>query len=107
MEMIVTLLILGLIAYSFSNMHAHLLSASTEEDILYQATQLAESKLEDAITTGVSVLSQGWTASSPFEWRRIVTTLKPSAGDPTLVEVKVQVRKGNKVICSLVTHIAG
>ncbi|MBN2072234.1 MAG: type II secretion system protein [Candidatus Krumholzibacteriota bacterium] len=106
-ELIITIVILGMIAYSFSSMYAGLLSASSHDDMMTRAAQIAENRMEDSVRSGVGIAPVSWTADSGYEWMRDVTVLKDSGGAPTLVKIEVRIRKDERIICSLVTHIAG
>ncbi|MCD6380011.1 prepilin-type N-terminal cleavage/methylation domain-containing protein [bacterium] len=105
-ELIITVIILGFIAYSFTNMGSHLLSTSTDNESLYRAVQISRNRMEEAVGIGTGVSSKGWTASSSLEWNREVTVLKSSDGQPSLVAIRVSVRKNGVVLCTLVTHMA-
>jgi prepilin-type N-terminal cleavage/methylation domain-containing protein len=105
-ELIVTIAVIGLVAYSFSIMETGILSATAEDDLLSRAAHLAECKMEESIRTGVLVPAVDWTDADPFEWRRTVQVLKVTSTQPTLVEVEIQVRKGSAIVCSLTTHLA-
>ena len=105
-ELVVTVLLLGLISYFIALMSVELLRGTTQQNILVNVAALATAKMEEAVRTGTDVSSQGWTASGDLQWRRTVTTLKSDNGDPTLVEVKIEIRKNSSVIFSLENHIA-
>ncbi len=105
-ELIITVLVLGLIGWSFSALYSGLLSAATEDESGTGALLLAESVMEKSIGAGVDVATTGWISSSSYQWKRGVTVLRSGAGGPTLVEVRVRVRDDSGMICSLVTHIA-
>jgi prepilin-type N-terminal cleavage/methylation domain-containing protein len=104
-ELIVTILLLGMICYFVAVMSVELVEGTTEQNLLVNAATLAIDKMEEATRTGVNVASQGWTTSGDLEWRRTVTTLK-SDGGPTLVEVKIEIRKNSHIIFSIKNHIA-
>lgn len=106
-ELVITIGILGLIAYSYSVMQSNLLSAVKIDDEMSAAMRLAESMMEDSLRAGIGVESRGWIEASGYEWRRTVVPLKSSEGSITLVEVKVEVRRNGGNLCSLITHIAG
>jgi len=106
-ELIITVIILGFIAYSFTNMGSHILSASTDNESLYRAVRIGRNIMESSVAVGTTVTAQGWTVSSSLEWRREVRVLKSSGGQPTLVAIRVSVRKNGAVLCSLITHTAG
>ncbi len=106
-ELVITICILGLIAYSFSVMQSCLLSAVKVDCEMTAAANLAESIMEESLRAGVGVESQGWVEKSGYEWRRTVVPLRSSGGNATLVEVKVEVRRNGGNLCSLITHIAG
>ncbi|MBU8923384.1 MAG: prepilin-type N-terminal cleavage/methylation domain-containing protein [Bacteroidales bacterium] len=105
-ELIITIAILGLIAYFFSVMQSSILTAASGDDQLTDAVKLAEGKMEVAIQAGTGIQPQDWTADGDLEWKRDVSVLKLDEGAPTLVEVRVSVRKGQSIVCSLFTHIA-
>jgi prepilin-type N-terminal cleavage/methylation domain-containing protein len=105
-ELIVTIAILGLIAYSFSVMQSSILAAASGDDELTDAVKLAEGKMEEAIQEGAEIQSQGWTSDGNHEWKRDVSVLRSDEGDPSLVEMIVSVRRGQSIVCSLFTHIA-
>ncbi len=105
-ELLITIAILGTVVYSFSIMQSQVLSAASEDDKLTGAVKVAEKRMEESILTGASVQPLDWTAEGDCEWRRTVTSLRSSGENPTLVEVRIVVRRENVIICSLVTHIA-
>ncbi len=105
MELLVTIVILGFVAYSFSTMQMHILYASVEEDDLFNAARLVENRMEETINLGVGTKTTKWIKSGEYEWKRTVTVLKKFGKNPTLVEVRIQVRKGKEQLCSLITHI--
>lgn len=106
-ELIVTLVILGLVVYFLVHFCSQVLVGSIEEEKLVQATNLAISQMERATSLGLSVTSQGWTSSSPFEWNRTVTVIRSdSLGNPTLLGVEIQVRENSSIVYSLRTHLA-
>jgi len=105
-ELVITIVIFGLVAYSFSLIQSHLNANSGKEILLTKSIVLAEKKMEEAIAEGVSVQSTGWNVEDELDWRRTVTVLRQSGSQPTLVEVRVDVRKNDKIIYSLFTHIA-
>ena len=105
-ELVITIVIFGFVAYSFSIIQSHLDINSGREILLTKSIVLAEKKMEEAIVEGISVQSTGWNNESGLEWRRTVTVLRQSGGQPTLIEVKIDVRKDGKVIYSLFTHMA-
>ena len=105
-ELIVTIAIIGLIAYSFSVMQSGILAAASGDDQLTDAVKLAEGKMEEAIQTGAGIQSQSWTTDGDLEWKREVSVLKSDEGSPTLVEMTISVRTGQSIVCSLFTHIA-
>ena len=105
-ELITTILLLGLVCYFIALMSVELLRVTTQQNILVNVAALATAKMEEAVRTGTDVSSQGWTASGDLQWRRTVTTLKSDNGDPTLVEVKIEIRKNSSVIFSVENHIA-
>lgn len=106
-ELVITLLVLGLVCYFIINMCVELLLGSTEQTQLVEEVNLALAKMEESFRTGVFVSAQGWASSGAYEWRRLVTTLKSDNGNPTLVEIKIEIRKGSNIIYSLINHIAG
>ena len=106
-ELTITILLLGLICYFIAVMSVELLEGTTEQNLLVQVANLAIAKMEEATRTGTAVISQGWTQSGDLEWRRVVSTLKSDAGSPTLVEVKIEIRKNSDIVFSLENHIAG
>ncbi len=106
-ELIVTIAILGLVAYSFSVMQSGILAAASVDDELTDAVKLAEGKMEESIQQGTGIETLGWTLVGNFEWKRDVSVLKSDEGVPTLVEMTVSVRRGQSILCSLFTHIAG
>ncbi len=106
-ELVITLLVLGLVCYFIINMCVELLLGSAEQTQLVEEVNLALAKMEESFRTGVFVSAQGWTSSGAYEWRRVVTTLKSDNGNPTLVEIKIEIRKGSNIIYSLVNHITG
>ena len=105
-ELVITIVIFGFVAYSFSLIQSHLNANSGKEILLTKSIVLAEKKMEEAIAEGVSVQSTGWSVDGGLEWRRTISVLKQSGSQPTLVEVRVDVRKNEKIIYSLFTHIA-
>jgi len=105
-ELVITVVILGMLAYYLGKMGVELLAGSTQQGRQVEMVNLAISRMEEAIKSGVSVTSQGWTSQSPYQWRRSVTTLKSDAGSPTLVEVTIEVKDASGRIYSLITHIA-
>jgi len=106
-ELVITILVLGLVCYFIINMCTELLLGSTEQTQLVEEANLAQAKMEESVREGVNVSSQSWTTSGAYQWRRVVTTQKSDNCNATLVEVKIEIRKGSNVIFSLVNHIAG
>ena len=102
-ELVITILLLGLVCYFIALMSVELLRGATEQNILVNVASLATAKMEEAVRTGTDVSSQGWTTSGDLQWRRTVTMLKSDNGDPTLVEVKIEVRKSSNIIFRLKT----
>jgi len=105
-ELVITIVIFGFVAYSFSLIQSHINVNSGREILLTKSMVLTEKKMEESIAVGVSVQSTGWNAVGELEWRRTVTVLRQSGSQPTLVELRVDVRKNDKIIYSLFTHIA-
>ena len=106
-ELVITILLSGLVCYFVAVMSVELLEGTTQQNRLVNVATLAIAKMEEAASTGTAVASQGWTPSGDLEWRRVVTTLKSDAGSPTLVEVRIEVRRNSSIIFSLVNHISG
>lgn len=106
-ELVITILVLGLVCYFIINMCVELLLGSTEQTQLVEVANLASTEMEESFRAGVFVSAQGWTSSDVYEWRRTVTTLKSDGGNPTLVEVKIEIRRDSNTIYSLINHIAG
>jgi type II secretory pathway pseudopilin PulG len=105
-ELTITIIVLGLVCYFVVNMCVELLAASAEQTQSVEGTNLAQSKMEEAERIGTSVSSQGWTTSGGYEWRRVVTTLKSQSGSPTLIEVKIEIRKNSVTFFSLTNHLS-
>jgi len=105
-ELIVTVVILGLVVASFASFGSGILVQSAENDELAAAIRIARSRMEEAAGMGTGLVSTGWVASSSYEWRRQVDVLRADPNGPTLVEVRVYVRNSGGLICSLMTHIA-
>jgi len=105
-ELVITIVIFGFVAYSFSLIQSHLNANSGKEILLTKSIVLAEKKMEEAIAEGVSVQSTDWNVEGGLEWKRTISVLRQSGSQPTLVEVRVDVRKNEKIIYSLFTHIA-
>jgi len=106
-ELIITIVIFGFVAYSFSLMQSHVVHQSVNEKILTRALFIAEEKMEESIAEGLSVQPVGWTPYKGVEWRREVTVIKEENGSPTLIEVWVDIRKDGRIIYSLFTHVTG
>ncbi len=106
-ELVITVVILGLMTYFLGRMGVELLAGSTQQTEQVEMLNLAISKMEKTTKIGVSVASQGWTSESPYQWRRSVTTLKSDAGNPTLVEVTIEVKDALGQTYSLINHIGG
>ena len=105
-ELMITIIILGLVGYSFSMMESHIVFETNDQKTLTKAVILAEEKMEGAVAEGTGIQSIDWTDCCGLEWRRSVNMLESEDGTPTLVEVTVEVRSNGKVVCSLYTHVA-
>ncbi len=105
-ELIITIVIFGFIAYSFSMMQSHIVHQSVREKLLTKSFLLAEEKMEESIAEGVNVQPVDWTSEGGVEWRRSVSILQEQSGAPTLVEIWIDIRKDGKILCSLFTHVA-
>ena len=106
-ELIITLVILGLVVYFLIHFCSQIIVGSEEEEKIVRATNLAISQMEGATSLGLSISSQDWTPSPPFEWNRAVRAIKSdSLGNPTLVEVEMQIRVNRDTVYSLITHLA-
>ena len=105
-ELIITILVLGMVCYFVINMCVELLAASQEQTQWVEGINLAQSKMEEAERVGTSITSQDWTPSGGYEWRRVVTTLKSESGNPTLVEIKMEIRKNSQAFYTLLNHFA-
>jgi prepilin-type N-terminal cleavage/methylation domain-containing protein len=132
-ELVITIIILGLMTYFLGSMCVELLAGSTQQTEQVEMVNLAISQMEEAVKVGVSLTSQGWTSEPPYQWRRTVTTLKSDNGDPTLIKViigvryafapsvtplknyeieskieePIEVKKGSRQTYSLINHIGG
>jgi prepilin-type N-terminal cleavage/methylation domain-containing protein len=106
-ELVVTILLLGLICYFIAAMSVELLRGTNEQGLLVNVAALATAKMEEAARSGTNVNSQVWTQDNDLEWRRLVTTLKPGGCSPSLIEVKIEIRKNSNIVFSLENHIAG
>lgn len=106
-ELVITVVILGLMTYFLGNMCVELLAGSTQQIKQVEMMSLAISKMEEAIKIGVSLTSQGWTSEPPYQWRRTVTTLKSDGGNPTLVKVTIEAKDASEQTFSLINHIGG
>lgn len=106
-ELVITIVILGLMTYFLGSMCVELLAGSIQQTKQVEMLNLAISQMEEAIKIGVSLTSQGWTSESPYQWRRTVTTLKSDCGNPALVEVTIEVKDAFGQTYSLLNHIGG
>ena len=106
-ELMVTVVILGLVVYVLIHFSSQILVGSRDEEKIVGATNLAISQMEEATNLGLGVTPQGWTSSVPFQWNRIVNMIKSdSLGSPTLLEVEIQVRENSDIVYSLITRLA-
>lgn len=106
-ELVITILILGMMTYFLGNMCGELLSGTTQEKKQVEMVSLAISKMEQATLMGVNLSSQDWTSETPYQWRRVVATLKSNTGNPILVKVTVEVKDALGQAFSLINHIQG
>jgi prepilin-type N-terminal cleavage/methylation domain-containing protein len=106
-ELVVTIVILGLMTHFLGNMCVELLAGSTEEVEQVDMMNLAVSKMEEAIGIGLNLTSQAWTSEPPYQWRRIVTMLRSDNGNPTLLRVTIEVKDASQQTYSLINHLGG
>jgi prepilin-type N-terminal cleavage/methylation domain-containing protein len=106
-ELVITIVILGMMTYFLGSMCVELLAGSTQQTEQVEMVNLAISKMEEATRIGVNLSSQAWTSEPPYQWRRSVTTLKSYMGNPTLVTVAIEVKDALGQTFSLINHIEG
>lgn len=106
-ELVITIVVLGLTTHFLGSMCIGLLAGSIQQIKQVEMSNLAVSQMEEVVKTGVNVTSQGWTSVTPYQWRRIVNTLRSSDGNPTLVEVTIEVKDTFGQKYSLLNHLGG
>jgi prepilin-type N-terminal cleavage/methylation domain-containing protein len=105
-ELVISVVILGLVVSSFAAVGNHMLAASAENDRVSKAALIATTRMEESVRNGTGSVSAGWISDPPYQWKREVSVLKSDTEGPTLVQVRVTVRDDRGVICSLITHLA-
>lgn len=105
-ELIVSVVILGLVVAGFSKVGTHVVTLSADNGNMTEAVRIVRNGMEEAVRSGTSAGSTGWISEGSFQWKREVNVLRSGPDGPTLIEVKVKVKNSRGLICSLFTHIA-